>query len=173
MDGPANIIKIWGILVKEIAPNQHRIFVHYEAQYPDYPDPILCIQSYSPNDLAVDTLYLNAIHSVIKNATVQIREFKQSKQTVNVFKIYPNKKKSKITINNVVYVGAKTDTQSNKALGREVEWTHSWEVMGHWRRVRGLGHDRSGQLITSGFTWVKPHIKGDGELVVKTRVLTS
>jgi len=62
--------------------------------------------------------------------------------------------------------------RSDKAP-QEIDWQHSWNVCGHWVRIRGLGKDRSGKRIVKGMTWRVPHIKGDGSLVDKTRVLVS
>lgn len=52
-----------------------------------------------------------------------------------------------------------------------LDWSHRWEVRGHWRHVRGIGKDRAGDYIVYGFTWVKDFVKGpqDKPLVVKTR----
>lgn len=50
----------------------------------------------------------------------------------------------------------------------------SWEVMGHWRKLENessLGKNRNGEYIVEGYTWVIPHVKGQGELKKKVRVL--
>lgn len=54
----------------------------------------------------------------------------------------------------------------------DIEWTHRWEVAGHWRIIDGIGKDRHGQYIMNGLTWVIPHEKGDASktLVKKIRV---
>lgn len=53
-----------------------------------------------------------------------------------------------------------------------IDWSHRWEVRGHWRHVKGLGKDRAGIYSVHGFTWVNNFVKGpeDKPLVVKTRV---
>lgn len=51
------------------------------------------------------------------------------------------------------------------------DWKHSWECVGHWRKLNGIGKDRNGEYNQMGRTWVLPHIKGDGELIKKTRVV--
>ena len=51
---------------------------------------------------------------------------------------------------------------------------HSFLVRGHWRRINPntYGKNRSGEyVVTTGFTWVKEHTRGDGDLVKKIRVL--
>lgn len=59
---------------------------------------------------------------------------------------------------------------SNK-VPEKIDWKHSWEVCGHWVRIRGLGKDRDGKRIVKGMTWRNPHIKGSGPLISKTRVM--
>lgn len=61
--------------------------------------------------------------------------------------------------------------ETERIIGEPLLWHHSWEVMGHWRNVNGLGKDRNGQYILNGKTWVKPCIKGNGELIKKTRII--
>jgi len=52
-----------------------------------------------------------------------------------------------------------------------VEWKHSWWVAGCWVKIHGIGKDRDGIRKIDGLTWRVPHIKGDGELLEKVRVL--
>jgi len=66
---------------------------------------------------------------------------------------------------------------------KEVVWSHSWEVSGHWRLFYNdkvnkreidfdkKGKNRKGLYVESGRTWVLPHVKGKGELKVKTKVM--
>lgn len=54
-----------------------------------------------------------------------------------------------------------------------IDWSHRWEVRGHWRKISGvLGKDRRGHYTVQGFTWVVPHEKGpeNKPLVKKVRV---
>lgn len=51
---------------------------------------------------------------------------------------------------------------------------YSWEVRGFWRQLASrqkIGHDRNGLIIYNGYTWVKPHVRGEGELIKKVRVM--
>lgn len=54
--------------------------------------------------------------------------------------------------------------------GEKIDWKHTWEVRGHWRKTSSIGKDRDGKYTVSGYTWVKDHKKGDGKLVEKIRV---
>lgn len=61
-------------------------------------------------------------------------------------------------------------------IAKEVQWSHSWFVRGHWRVLHDpltIGKNRAGQYCQKGFTWVIDHIKGpdDKEVIDKIRVL--
>lgn len=46
----------------------------------------------------------------------------------------------------------------------KIDFSHRWEVRGHWRRVSGMGKDREGNYEIRGLTWVSNFIKGPEEL---------
>lgn len=50
---------------------------------------------------------------------------------------------------------------------------YAYEVMGHWRTIddKTIGKDRQGNRGVKGFTWVVPHVRGEGEVLKKARVL--
>lgn len=54
---------------------------------------------------------------------------------------------------------------------KDIEWTYSWVVRGHWRKFNGVGKDRNGNRNVGNWTWVKSHQKGEGDLVTKNRVV--
>jgi hypothetical protein len=61
----------------------------------------------------------------------------------------------------------------NKKLQRDVDWSHQWEIRGHWRVCETIGKDRDGIYQVEGYTWVKNHIKGKGILVKKARIFNA
>ena len=77
-------------------------------------------------------------------------------------------------IKNIVICGLenKSDSIVKTILGvkNKIDWSHSWEVRGHWRKCTGIGKDRDGSYSVSGYTWIVNHVKGSGELVKKHRV---
>lgn len=85
-------------------------------------------------------------------------------------------KKLQYRINKIVYVSAKRNQKmAENFAGKPIEWSHQWTVRGHWRDLPGrLGKDRDGEPI-SGFTWVRPHVKGpeNALLVQKTRLVSA
>lgn len=79
-----------------------------------------------------------------------------------------------LRVKNILHVAMKKERAAyEKKLGKEIDWTHRWEVMGHWRSVRSIGKDRTGNYTVKGFTWVNPHTKGPEEkrLIKKVRVI--
>lgn len=77
--------------------------------------------------------------------------------------------------NEVLYIGKKSKIP--RGYFNNTGITHkqnvAYEVMGHWRKLideSWIGHDRDGNKIKN-FTWVKPHVRGSGELKVKSRVI--
>jgi hypothetical protein len=56
----------------------------------------------------------------------------------------------------------------------QIDWSHRWEVRGHWRKVDGIGKDPEGMYIVEGWTWVNDFVKGPEELpIVKKLRLVS
>lgn len=77
-------------------------------------------------------------------------------------------------VKNILHVAMKKEQKAYaKTLGKEIDWSHRWEVMGHWRKVDTIGKDRTGAYSIKGYTWVVPHIKGnkEKELIKKIRIV--
>lgn len=77
-------------------------------------------------------------------------------------------------IREVVFViPKKNQSKARDIVGVEVDWSHRWEVRGHWRKISRIGKNRAGQYGIQGLTWVVPHVKGpeDKPVVKKQRVV--
>jgi hypothetical protein len=87
-------------------------------------------------------------------------------------KIRVNGKNEHYKINNVIHVVPKQAKKEYAHLNQTIDWSHRWEVRGHWRKISTIGRDRSGQYVIPGYTWVKDFVKGPEEkqLVKKIRV---
>jgi len=90
-----------------------------------------------------------------------------------VSRIGLKKKVVKTSYNTYVLYNKMTTAAVEQSSKRIKEFSHRFEVAGHWRKVKRFGHDREGNLI-QGKTWVRPCIKGpqDKPLIKKTRVIT-
>lgn len=108
--------------------------------------------------------YLNLLRSKDTGFANQ-KDFKKIKARID------GRKQTRL-VKEVIAVLPKNKAQ--KVYGsRAVGWSHMWEVMGHWRKVPGIGKDRFGIACVPGLTWVSPHTKGKGELIKKTRTYTT
>lgn len=92
-------------------------------------------------------------------------------QTKRTYRLGANKKRIEY-INRVVVLKAPTKQQKALVTKKKLEFSHRFEVRGHWRKVNRFGHDQNGNLI-QGKTWVRPCIKGPETkpLVKKIRVI--
>lgn len=82
--------------------------------------------------------------------------------------------KKVITIRKIVHVRPTRLQSPVSEMGRTIDWSHRWEVRGHWRKLEGgLGKDRDGNYCVEGWTWVKDFVKGpEGAILVKkTRLI--
>lgn len=80
-----------------------------------------------------------------------------------------------VRIKRIVRVVPRSERKAYEAsVGRKVDWSHRWEVAGHWRSVAGVGKDPAGKYEVLGKTWVTNHEKGKkGEdAIPKLRVVT-
>lgn len=123
------------------------------------------IDKMTKEDPILTTVLFNAVKKIVwrlanleghKSATVKtnIRVKMKSKGETYFHKI-----------KHVIYLGLTHEKgRSVSVEGEPVDWSHRWEVRGHWRKIRGVGKDRDNKPIVNGFTWVVPHIKGDESL---------
>ena len=75
-----------------------------------------------------------------------------------------------IKIKRLIHVRNRKDETAKGIYGGGgfLDWTHRWEVSGHWRKLQGIGKNRAGEHVVEGFTWVIPHSKGpEGKPLVK------
>jgi len=116
-------------------------------------------------------------HPIIKDyiRDLLVKMKTQSNATVNERRrksIRVGRKKKHYELKPVVYCAPKKYTKKfEKIYSRKLKWSHSWEVGGHWRKIKGIGKDRYGEYKIKGLTWVKAHTRGEGNLVKKTRVI--
>lgn len=106
------------------------------------------------------------------------KEVRMGAEKVNErFKVGSGKGKQIYKIKEVVHIALyrKGGDQLPKttAQGKVIDWSHRWEVMGHWRKVSGIGKDPSGAYGVQGFTWVSPHERGpeNKPVVKKVRIV--
>jgi hypothetical protein len=144
------------LLVNELSPGVLESWVLASKESPEVDEYAL---------FKIDFRFDNAIcHFTEQIASSMMGEVQISER----FKYKENGEKKTKKIKRAIYVtpNKKKYIQEAEREHRSINWDYSWNVRGHWRRVKGFGHDREGN-VCSEFTWVKPHQKGDGPLIKK------
>lgn len=120
---------------------------------------------------------IETLASMAGDAVHQISTNRPFQGTVPVHKVHfrENGKPKVIKIKDVIYIGAKNAKTLTTPSGLTIEYSHRFDVRGHWRTLADnkLGKDRNGAYNQPGRTWVRPFQKGpeDAPYVKKTRVL--
>lgn len=110
------------------------------------------------------------VHQMLK---VLARQKIGTRSERHVVKLGAGKEKRQRRIRRVIHVASKADVDSKSEATRDVDWSHRFEVRGHWRKHEGLGKDRDDNYCVHGWTWIRHHVKGpeDKPLVKKVRVV--
>lgn len=154
--GPQAVLKFIALLVHELAPGKY-VFV-FLAQSG------LRFTTYnSPTGKAL-ARYLSEMLNKINSGSYSLGH-------VGFSKLKNKTTGHKTEVNKIIYVVPKKEKQNYRGPNNQkIDWSHKWEVRGHWRKTTTIGKDREGNYVINGFTWVKQHEKGKGELVKKTRI---
>ena len=166
-DTPADVV---GLLVKELGPGKFKF---------------TCFSWHETRRAFGGSEYSNVddqgsepfVKSIIAGLVKALQERTLGTERINIReKIRINREKKIIKIKSIIRVCSNHSVKvARPILGNKIDWSHRWEVMGHWRKISGIGKDRGGRYDIEGYTWVVPHTKGpDGKPVVKKiRVVAS
>jgi hypothetical protein len=155
-------IKVMYVLVREMAPNNY--YFNFSAYVGSR--PAVCVhvaENINPTWLPLMKEIVRRVLDAMKANDVctertNIRLKAKTSDGIN----YIHK------IKEVIHVVPKGQQPKKVEEHSVIDWTHRWEVRGHWRKTDGIGKDRSGQYGVKGFTWVNPHSKGpEDKLLVK------
>lgn len=118
-----------------------------------------------------DHPYSDAIWWALENSLRVLKEGRIFKAQGERIRTKINKQV--IKINDIIYVGRRNDKTCISRNGRTLEYSHHFEVRGHWRKFDGLGKNREGNRTVPGHTWVRSYEKGDKEapLIKKIRIV--
>lgn len=151
-------VDIISMLVHETAPTQYEYFLYAEAWG---------IKRVVQMESEVNGMIIKGLLERLKTESVG------TVPACERFKVKIKDKKVVKKINHAIYVAPKSYRSAiENRFHSKINWDHAWEVRGHWRRVQGNGHDRTGTSI-KGFTWVRPYQKGTGVLVKKNRIINT
>lgn len=155
----------YGMLIHEISPNVYEAFSLFSTE--TYQEVLL-----APIDLS-DERY--NFQWDVKIYLDLLRTGKFGSEKVNrTIKIGTKSNKSTLRIRDIVHVAPKNlVTLVPSACGNKIDWSHRFEVRGHWRKVEHIGKDRSGSYCVDGFTWVNDCVKGPESkpLIKKSRLV--
>lgn len=172
VDEGGEVINGEGLLVYEVRPREYNMFL------------LICFPNESPKRYTVYALdskgfgrlsehILGMVRILLDRLNVEEAGFVNPRQ---VIKAKVGGEKIQHRISKLVYVcPKKARAQVEAASSKEIDWSHRFEVRGHWRRTEGVGKDREGNYCVEGYTWVREHVRGPEHLplVKKTRVVLS
>lgn len=154
------------ILAKEISPKEYIFLVYGEKRDSDKIYPLVFMVTKE------DEAYKN-VNFLLYNYLKRLSSHKigvgpkqnKVKSVLNGKKIFWRPKQLTIVSTNKYKYEAEKNFKS-------IDWSHRWEVRGHWRKIEGLGKDRADNYGVIGFTWVKCHSKGpENKPVIKKAYL--
>lgn len=98
---------------------------------------------------------------------------KKDLRPINKRKMGQSKNKKNKPRNYLKITGFKyNEDDAVKINNKREDFSHCFEVRGHWRSIKGVGLNRLGVRCVNGATWVRPHKKGDdGEVIGKSRII--
>jgi hypothetical protein len=179
-----SIVSRKGLLVHEIEPESYKVFALVEERLAQGGE-------LKPKKTTIEACYLNEqtlsnqldgtvflLYRKLKNIFNKIRTnpVEYGSENVNIrFRVGSGQDREPVKIKSVVHIRLKRKESAALASTdpRRIEWSHKWEVRGHWRKISGIGKDRDSRYTIKGFTWVIPYVKGPEEkqLVTKVRLV--
>ncbi len=112
-------------------------------------------------DSASHIANIQYLYEMLQSKTIAIGQ-----ESVNErFKIKHNGERTDFRVRKIINIFPKKMVKNKEpGLPTNVQWSHRWLVMGHWRKATGLGKDREGNYCIENYTWVVDHQKGPGHL---------
>lgn len=156
------------IFVNELSPADYDLVVLVEIWVDDELDRVVCTPYKSGDNDCIREFrpiiseYLKRLHTE-DNGSVSCHGKAKYK--------LPDGVKAEFKPSSVIYIGKKGCAERTYE-SRPIDWTTSWNVMAHWRRLlnpESLGIGRDGERNIKGHTWITSFKKGDGPLVEKIR----
>ncbi len=159
-------ILTWCLVVKEFEPKKYGFF--------SYGERIETMDDGSKTSIFV-TCKTNVDGNTVAHYLNRLNQEKLGAESVNCkVRIGDGKTKWDKKIRRIIHVAPKKYLKDPNPQHRKVDWTHRFEVRGHWVSLPGrMGKDREGNYCVKDWTWRANYIKGDEKLplVKKTRVV--
>jgi hypothetical protein len=121
-------------------------------------------------EILLDTFIKINTNGVFEKTTTPQNELRP----VNKRKKAQSKKIKKVIPKKYLYITkhiVENEALNNLSEKEKREYSHCFEVRGHWRKIKGIGLNRHGERSVQGATWIKSHLKGSEDLIIKSRIL--
>ena len=153
------------VVVTEVSPNN---FVTVTISHRYFPESRRFKLLISPLKGDVAGCMIDLLKVIFSTMTVENTVIE--KKTIKV-RIRSGKGLESHKIKDIVRV-VKNRQTCKPLIGGTIDYSHRFEVMGHWRKCRLIGKNRAGEYNVKGHTWVVPHVKGPDkkDLITKIRM---
>ncbi len=169
---------VFALLVHEVEPGKYDYF-SLEREIKGRDEQGFILSDFKmvniPNYWAEDVIL--EYHFIVRSLMDRLKAENQSIGTIKKkhrVRIGQGAERRLHTIREIVFVTPKKlREQTARNHNVIVDWSHRWEVRGHYRKIKGVGRYRNGRYGLKGLTWVVPHTKGpeDKPVVRKQRVV--
>jgi hypothetical protein len=161
------------IMVREVSPNTFIAFIYACVDYEDDESKFIVFPYTIPHENDIG----NQHGALIEHYVDRIHNESEGVEKTKVkIKLGTGKGKKEIyKLSRIIHISPKSKRyEQSPETQKVVNWSHSWLVRGHWRRLKNpesIGKDREGNYSIKGSTFVTPHSKGEGSLIHKTRIV--
>jgi hypothetical protein len=157
---------VHAIMIREVSPRKYHFWLLMQVK------GIEMVMELDPENPQAMTSFLM---KVLSKVLEMLKSCDQGLEPVRAkIKIGDKAHKRTHVLSKCIHIRPRKLAIVSESLGlRNIDWTHRFEVRGHWRSNKGLGKDRNGEYNVEGFTWVVPHVKGsiDLPLIKKSRIV--
>lgn len=157
---------IAGFIIKELAPGKYHFYILGSLDGVQ-----LDLVCFTDSGILYDNL-IGITHNFISRLATEQTGICKCNTKVKLKK-FKNGLRNDYKIKEYLYVTKNVNDSKTSGNGHPINFTHSFEVRGHWRKIKGAGLNRTGERIIENATWIRAYIKGDltQPAVVKTRIV--
>jgi hypothetical protein len=169
-------LSLWGMTIVELSPNKLAVLylmsydeLRINKSYLNVGCEFVDMENKANNNDVQEFFRLNILTIYYK-----INTMKTGEEQKNIkFKVGSGKGKFFHKIKRVIYMCDKKESIPSFLESEKINWSHCWEVRGHWRAIEGIGKNRFGEYKVENKTWVIPHVRGDETkpLIKKLRIM--
>lgn len=156
-----NEILVMCIMAVEVKPQQFLLYVYVTEDNNPFVRPTVLLTNHS--------FIMPLLEMYMERMTKEQMGLETSRTNV---KLGTGASKKMHRIRRIIHVAPKSVVRKGSESTRSIDWTHRFEVRGHWRKHEGVGKDRSGNYTVHGWTWVSNHTRGPEHMPLIKKVRT-